>query len=90
MSFDHATWGKHAFNKGDMVQMTRLGLKRQRKDAMHPKTEDSRGTFLRWQGWSGVAMPKHRYALVRWYINGYRGVEQLTRVDYLEPHGTPR
>lgn len=79
----------YAFKKGDLVQYTRLGISRQRP-SNHPKTEQSKGLFMRHEGWM-YAEPKHKKALVRWYADNPQGyVEQLVRLDYLEPLGTPR
>jgi hypothetical protein len=80
----------YAFKKGDLVQYTRLGLSRSRP-SNHPKTEQSKGIFVRHEGWMYVE-PKHKKALVKWYsdVSPTGFVEQLVRLDYLEPLGTPR
>lgn len=80
------------FQKGDLVQMTRLGLHRQKKGnaaARHPKTEKTTGVFVQYDGWV-YEKPRHPTALVKWHLDGYNSFEQHTRVDYLEPLGTPR
>lgn len=83
------------FKHGDLVQMTRLGIKRQAKGngaGYYPKTEKTHGIFLSYRGGNFGQPAKHPVALVRWSTGvanpEYR--ESLTRVDYLEPLGAPR
>lgn len=82
---------KHDFKRGDMVQMTRLGIKRSLKNVYYPKTEDSRGLFVRYDGGT-FREGKHPAAIIDWYTGEHFPVfrRQSTRLDYLEPHGTPR
>jgi len=81
----------HTYVKGDMVQMTRLGLARQYAGTLRAKTEDSRGLFVRYDGGS-FAEGKKPKALIRWITGEHFPpyYEQLTRLDYIERHGAPR
>lgn len=79
------------YAKGDMVQMTRWGLRKQYKGANRPKTEDTRGIFVRYDGGS-FSNGKRPRAVIHWLTGEHfpPHYEQVTRLDYIEPHGTPR
>lgn len=72
------------FKKGDLVQVSRLYLKRQRTSAVK-KDESTKGIYY------GPAK-QGRYAYVDWFASEpwdhlHR---QVIRIDYIEPLGTPR
>lgn len=70
--------------KGDDVQMTRLGIKRQRPSMMK-RTEGSVGIFRRYSTCG-------RFCFVDWYCSEPWDHLQLMKhnVAYIEPLGTPR
>lgn len=72
------------FEKGQLVQMTRLGLKRQKKSAV-PKTESTVGKYY------GPAK-LGRYVYIDWFASEPwdHMHRQVIRIDYIEPLGTPR
>lgn len=77
---------KFDLKPGDLVQMSRLGISRQNSSGSHPKTEDTSGTLVRFRTYL-YRQPKYPAAIVQWHhIEG----ESETRIDYLEPLGTPR
>jgi len=79
---------KYGFKHGDIVQMTMFGISRQNSSGMRPKTEATRGKFIRERAYLYGA-PKYPAAVVLWFFDdGDRETE--TRIDYLEPADTPR
>ncbi len=81
----------HMFSKGDLVQLSRLGVRKQYKGTLRLKTEASRGRFVRYDGGSCVD-GKYTRALIEWFTDEPfpPSYQQLTRLDYIEQSGTPR
>lgn len=81
----------YAFKEGDLVQVTRLGLARQK--TVYPsnhKTEDTKGKFKSYAG-HVHRKPAHLLCRVVWFKADYPyEFEQVVRLDYIEPLGTPR
>lgn len=82
----------HLYAKGDLVQLTRLAVKRSLTTDHRTKTEQSIGQFVRYDGWV-YAKPKHPTATIKWFTGRTEhpvSYEQRVRLDYIEPLGTPR
>ncbi len=83
----------HTFKEGDLVQPTRLYVKRQNRSTYpeHIKTDDTKGRFVRYNGFTYGPHSKHPTCTIAWYKSSYPyEFEQRVRVDYIEPLGTPR
>ncbi len=84
----------HTYSPGDLVQPTRLYVKRQNKATYpeHIKTDDTKGRFVRYNGHVyHERHAKHPTCMVAWFKDTFPyEFEQRVRLDYIEPLGTPR
>lgn len=80
------------FKRGDLVQVSMLGIKRQRAST-HPKTVDTKGIYYGPARVKSLLRDRTRVEVyVDWFVS--EPWDRLHRsaidIDYLEPLGTPR
>lgn len=80
------------FREGDLVQLTRLAVRRSKTTGHRTKSEATIGRFRHYDGWVRVK-PKHPTATVDWFTGRTEhpvSYEQRVRLDYIEPLGASR